>query len=762
MISGIPAASWGDGMPPVGGIGRYCVQELPNTRFGEKGEIVKRVILVVSLLCVVSGAYAQELDPNLPANFPAITTHVYDSNAIGKGYIYLAVASEVEGVGFYLMILDNGGTPVWYKELPDDYSYDFKLQPNGLLTYAQLLYHHSYSDGGDAVHMVMDAEFNEIDSFQAGNGYTAEAHDFQWLPNGHALLFGYYLTQMDLSGLVNGGYPNALVSGGVVQELDANRNVVFQWCTWDHYSFEDVSWQRANESIVSQFNLNTINMDVDGHIFIGTPLWVKKINRQTGEIIWHLGGDENEFTFVGVDPNEAEGHFGGHAFHRLDNGNVLIYDGGNQQGTRSSQVHEYKLDEENKTAELVWTYVPDPSVYGWHRGNAQRLPNGNTFIGWGGDGSKDGPACTEVTTEGEKVFELFFDDPAVESYRAFRFPLPADISGVGVVKQYLWIGDHEFRQGGTDTGVTIRINSYTGSGYNAMGVLRVPLAPLYPTFEGRAPLVLPIRVQVGTNGIDTISGRISFKAASFNLKDPNNLIVYHRKSQQKPFKPLSTSYNPATGKLIADMTAMGEFIIGKPDLEHIALAPILIEPEYESLVNQELPVSFFWTPRGFGRSYHLQVATDAQFDTLVVDDPNITETRYALEDVQSNTPHYWRVTTTNEGGTSDWSTSSFTAVAPMVEVTVPNGGEQWQCGLRYFIRWDDNLAEDVMIELYKGDLLLQDIATVSSIGVHEWEVDLALKTGDDYSIKVKSAVDDNLFDVSAAPFTIMDVTESQE
>jgi hypothetical protein len=718
---------------------------------------MKRIIFILSILfLIVSVAFAQESDPNLPANFPAITTHVYDSNAIGKGYIYLAVASEVKGVGYYLMILKNDGTSVWYKELTDDYSYDFKLQPNGLLTYAQLLHHHSYTGGGDVVHMVMDEEFDEIESIQMGNGYIAEAHDFQLLPNGHVLLFGYYMTQMDLSEIVNGGYPNALVSGGVVQELDADRNVVFQWRTWDHYSPEEMSWRRATGPEVSQFHLNTINMDVDGNLFIATPVWVKKISRQTGEIMWHLGGDENEFTFVGIDPEEAEGHFGGHAFYRLDNGNVLIYDGGGRRGSGTSKVHEYKLDEESKIAEHVWSYVPDPEIGGWHRGNAQRLPNGNTLIGWGGDGSDHGPACMEITPEGEKVFELFFDHPDVESYRAFRFPLPADISGIGVVKQNLWIGDHEFRRGGIDTGVTIRIIDYTGSGYNAMGVLRTPLAPLYPAFEGRAPLVMPVRVQVGTNAIDTIEGRISLDVESFNLRDPDNLIIYHRKSQQNPFKHLPTSYNPATGKLRADMTAMGEFIIGKSDLEHIALPPILIAPESEGTVNETLPVALDWTPRGFVNSYHLQVATDPEFNTLVVDESQVMETPYLLETLEVGTAYYWRVSTTNEAGASEWSQASFSTIPPMIEVMVPNGGEQWQRGIEYFIQWDDNLAEDVVIELYKGGSPLQIIDTVASTGAYKWEASLTLEPGDNYSIRLKSAVDDTLFDASDATFTIIE------
>ena len=51
---------------------------------------------------------------------------------------------------------------------------------------------------------------------------------------------------------------------------------------------------------------------------------------------------------------------------------------------------------------------PPTNYYAWHYGSAQRLPNGNTFIGWGGANIMPGiggvtnqwiPACTEVTSE---------------------------------------------------------------------------------------------------------------------------------------------------------------------------------------------------------------------------------------------------------------------------------------------------------------------------------------------------------------------------
>ncbi|MDI9432100.1 MAG: aryl-sulfate sulfotransferase [Planctomycetota bacterium] len=525
---------------------------------------------IVSVFCVLlwvlSGVHAQKADAVPPADFPVITDRVYDANALGDGYVYLAVAGEVEGVGSYLMILDNEGALVWYKELVDCYAFDFKMQPNGLLTYAQLLEHHASPDGGNALHMVMDRDFSPIDSFQMADGYTAEARDFQWLPNGHALLFGCCLTEV-----ASGGNSSVLIADGVIQELDADRNVVFQWRMGDHCDFHGGVWDAQDtDPVVDKSPLNSIGMDMDGHILIATPDWVGKISRHTGQILWHLGGEENEFAFVGVESEEAVGHFGGQAFHRLDNGNVLIYDNGDRSGIRSSRVHEYRLDEANKIAEHVWSYIPDPPIFGWYGGNAQRLANGNTFIGWGGGDGNHSPVCTEVTPDGRKVFELSFDDSAVESYRAYRFPLPADISGIGVTKQYVGVGDNEFRRGGIDTGVTVRVNSFTGTGYNVMGVVRTPLAPLYPTFEGCAPVVVPVRLQIGANGIITIDARIVLDTASFGLRAPETLTIYHRDSQKSgPFRALATSYDPVGGKLCADITEFGELTIGRPDSENV-------------------------------------------------------------------------------------------------------------------------------------------------------------------------------------------------
>jgi hypothetical protein len=181
---------------------------------------------------------------------------------------------------------------------------------------------------------------------------------------------------------------------------------------------------------------------------------------------------------------------------------------------------------------------------------------------------------------------------------------------------------------------------------------------------------------------------------------------------------------------------------------------LLIEPKDQEMVNQQLPVFFFWTPRGFGRSYDLQVSKNPAFATLDIDEMDLTETRYTLATLEPGAIYYWRVRTINDGGIGDWSTRSFTAVAPKIEITAPNGGEQWQRGLTVFIRWHDNVSEDVVIELYRGESVVETIATVPSTGAYEWEVGLDLEPGDDYSVQVKSTADKAVADASDATFTV--------
>lgn len=94
--------------------------------------------------------------------------------------------------------------------------------------------------------------------------------------------------------------------------------------------------------------------------------------------------------------------------------------------------------------------------------------------------------------------------------------------------------------------------------------------------------------------------------------------------------------------------------------------------------------------------------------------------------------------------------------APFITVTSPNGGESWYLGSTQSITWDDNITEDVLIELYKGGVYLQQIvAATPSTGSYSWTIPPDQLPGSDYTVKVISTTDPSVFDISDAVFTIL-------
>ena len=345
----------------------------------------------------------------LPDDFPTIEVNVRaaQANQIADGSIFLASYNHLWSQGSvpYLLILDNSGEPIFYRRTPEGSSLDFKKQPNGLLSY--------FSHATNLLY-VMDSTYTVIDTYQAGNGYQIDHHDFQLLPNGHALLMIWDAQTVDMSQIVAGGNPAATVIGLVIQELDSAKNVVFQWSSWDHFEITDTQVDLTAAQI-AYVHGNTVELDVDGNILISSRAMdeITKIDRETGNIIWRFGGKKNEFILVGDDPF----FHGQHDIRRLPNGNVMLYDNREGHFPQYSRAVEYQLNEEKKIATLVWQYRSSPGIYGAWLGSAQRLPNGNTLIGWG----STVPTMTEVTPDGAVALQLSFPWPIV-TYRAFRFP----------------------------------------------------------------------------------------------------------------------------------------------------------------------------------------------------------------------------------------------------------------------------------------------------------------------------------------------------
>ncbi|MCW9095481.1 MAG: aryl-sulfate sulfotransferase, partial [Ignavibacteriaceae bacterium] len=693
---------------------------------------------------------------SIPEDFPEFIITVTGETA--PGLLFGGNRSSLDTVGSYDMIIDNNGVPVYYEPYAGNL---FRLQDNGLISYAKAL-----PNGGkhDYIYMIMDSSYAIVDSFQMGNGYIADNHDFVLLPNGHALMEAYDVQIIDMSQIIPGGHPAAQVTGSIIQELDLEKNVVFQWRCWDHIPITD-SYRDITKAKFDYIHINSMELDLDGHIIASfRELWeITKISRVTGEIIWRLGGRHEEFTYVNEHPENAPHYFKlQHCVRRLNNGNLTIFDNGadgNNPERPYSRAVEYEMDEVNKVVTLVWEYRHDPDIVALNGGTMQRLSNGNSLINWGSAIAEGAPAITEVKSDGTTAFELSYSGPGIGG-GFMRFPWK-NSGEYATVKYYEVVEGNEYIFNSGDsiiTGTTIDIDSLTGDIYNSITVTRVTHGPVNPEFNQRAPRLLTSRVAVSRYNIISIVGTIYFDKDVFDIYNSDSVIIYHRETEGSGiFNPLPTTYNPVTKQISTTITKFGEFIFGYPDYNNVAYAPLLLSPGDSTSVNQTLPVKLIWTPIGYTNSFQLQVADNPQFNNPIIDEQNLLNAAYIIDTVEYASNYYWRVKSFNQVGASEWSpTFMFNTIAPYITVTFPNGGEQFQVGLKYFIHWDDNVEENIIVELFKNDLLLNIIDTTSNIGVYQWNINPNLPLGSDYKIFIRSSVTDTLFDLSDDYFALID------
>ncbi|HPE58063.1 MAG TPA: arylsulfotransferase family protein [Bacteroidales bacterium] len=307
----------------------------------------------------------------------------------------------------FINIVDQHGIPLYYRKFQSE-AYDLKLLNNGLLSCYS---YHPYWG-----HIVMDSSYRFLDIYKMGNGYTyTDFHEFLMLDNGHTFVMTFDPQLIDMSLIVPGGNEQAIVTGFVFQELDTTKNVIFQWRSWDHFEITDTGPEvdlTAEE--IDYVHGNAIEIESDSTLLISSRNLheITKINRNTGEIIWRLGGSQNQFDF-----GEDTLRFSRQHDSRLTNdGHITAFDNGTYHpDPKFSSAVEYEIDTVNMTATLINRYRHDPDYFGGAMGNGFWTNDETVVIGWG----TQTPAITEVDHEGNPLWEVLFQG---FSYRAYRFP----------------------------------------------------------------------------------------------------------------------------------------------------------------------------------------------------------------------------------------------------------------------------------------------------------------------------------------------------
>ncbi len=136
-----------------------------------------------------------------------------------------------------------------------------------------------------------------------------------------------------------------------------------------------------------------------------------KLDRQTGAVLWELGGPHSDFIL----PDGGFHH--AHFSHVLGPDHVLVFDNDLHEGSEA-RVVEYRLNPTDGTAEVLWEqHDPDGETTGF-LGDAVRLPGGNTLVVWSPNGRIE-----EFTPEGERVWLA----RAPEGYTVGRVTLIDDL-----------------------------------------------------------------------------------------------------------------------------------------------------------------------------------------------------------------------------------------------------------------------------------------------------------------------------------------------
>lgn len=389
---------------------------------------------LVALGMGASGALAAA--PSSPPPI-AILTH----GRVGDGDFFI---SPFGGTATYANgpeILDQHGNVVWFQAVPPGQeASDFRTQTyrgQPVLTWWQGTGLGGVAKGTDYIY---NSHYQQIATVNAGNGLSADGHEFLITPQNTALVLAYTTATADLSSI--GGPSNQTVIDGVVQEIDIpTGKVLFQWNSADHvpYSQSEQPLPASPGTPWDWFHVNAVHLDTDGNLLIDARnTWTAyEVNRRSGATIWQLGGKASSFKLQaapGQSLNQAGELFAWqHDPEALGNGVYSVFDnesagaGNTGQGSTAefgeSRVVVFKLDPWSHTATLLSSYGQPDALTAPSQGNAQTTADGNLLVGWGSL-----PYFSEFDRWGDLLFNAEF--PAgVNSYRAYLEPWGSPGSG---------------------------------------------------------------------------------------------------------------------------------------------------------------------------------------------------------------------------------------------------------------------------------------------------------------------------------------------
>lgn len=349
--------------------------------------------------------------------FPVIQLEKTDNVAEGNLLLCLNNISFNDDVYGLLLIIDHNGVPI-FKRLVDNGVTDFKIHPNGYYSYAQRLGKNNFNQNDHEI-VVLDQDLNLFDKVRVKNLSATDNHDFLITDQNSYILMSYHSNYRDFTEF---GYSeNQLTRDSVIQEIDFDGNILFEWNSFDYLDVNDCLNHRFPDDYA---HINSIQLIDDQIIasFRGCSQIVS-INRQSGNINWSLGGN-NPSIIIKDDPfNE----FCGQHTAYLNGDNLSIFDNGGHCNFDREDIHgrfsrglEYKINLDQGYALFKRQFLLENSkdFYSISGGGLSILENNNWLISWGRGINKYN--VTEVDNNNNIVMKLKLlneNDEGITLYR---------------------------------------------------------------------------------------------------------------------------------------------------------------------------------------------------------------------------------------------------------------------------------------------------------------------------------------------------------
>jgi hypothetical protein len=347
---------------------------------------------------------------------PPLVHVVARARGTAPGYIFIAPKKEVDQAG--PLILDDAGNVVWFHPLDTHGVTDFRVQRyrgRPVLTW----WRGETAKGiGNGRYVIVDDTYHVIANVTAGHGLSGDIHEFLITKRNTALFTVYRRVDADLSAL--GGASQGRIEEGVVQEVAIpSGKVLFEWHSAPHVAVDESyeSVPKDESEPFDYFHLNAVEPDGNDKLLVSArhTHTIYAIRRRDGAVLWRLGGKKSDFRLG------AGAHFSWQHDPRLHpDGTLSLFDNGASRPAKRahSRVLVLRLDARRHTAGLVHSYAHRPKpLLSTSQGNAQVLPDGHVFVGWGSN-----EYFTEFDRSGRILLDARFGSGESDSYRAYRFP----------------------------------------------------------------------------------------------------------------------------------------------------------------------------------------------------------------------------------------------------------------------------------------------------------------------------------------------------